>query len=205
MGRCETLAISNLLANEWAIRSPIYGLRGVVVLWTPCYVLSTYIGRRQQDGKFCTRMVVDDLLDLVGGFGRWQKFVSSVLIGSCFIPGLINMETVNTAVIPDFWWQCDGENLTEQQIDSRINVCPDVISEANSTHSGCWNYKGKSVLITVVAEVSSVLSQYKGGLSIYWDFRYKDKTIVRPSYLYNGNSCAGETTFLYWDILLSNR
>ena len=149
-------------------------------------------------------MVVDDLLDFVGGFGWWQKNVSSVLIGSCFIPGLINMETVYTAVISDFWWQCDGENLTEQQIESRINVCPDVISEANSTHSGCWNYKGESVFITVVAEVSPALSQYKDGLSIYWDFRHKDKTMVRPSYLYNGNSGAGETAFLYWDNLMFN-
>ena len=29
--------ISNLLAHEWAIRSLIMGLRGVVVLWTPCW------------------------------------------------------------------------------------------------------------------------------------------------------------------------
>ena len=36
MGQCETLTVSNMLANEWAIRSLILGLRGVVVLWTPC-------------------------------------------------------------------------------------------------------------------------------------------------------------------------
>ena len=38
MGQYETLTISNLLANEWAIRSLIQGLRGVVVLWTPCWL-----------------------------------------------------------------------------------------------------------------------------------------------------------------------
>ena len=32
MGQCETLTVSNLLANEWTIRSLIEGLRGVVVL-----------------------------------------------------------------------------------------------------------------------------------------------------------------------------
>ena len=28
--------VSNLLPHEWVIRSLIYGLRGVVVLWMPC-------------------------------------------------------------------------------------------------------------------------------------------------------------------------
>ena len=31
-----------------------------------------------------------------------------------------------------------------------------------------------------------------------WDFHYKDKTVVRPSYLYNGNPYTGDT-YLYWD------
>ena len=33
----------------------------------------------------------------------------------------------------------------------------------------------------------------------YKDSRYKDKTVVRPSYLYNGNSYAVKTILLYWD------
>ena len=40
MGQCETLTVSNLLTHEWAIRSLIWGLRGVV-LWTPCCSLSS--------------------------------------------------------------------------------------------------------------------------------------------------------------------
>ena len=32
------------------------------------------------------------------------------------------------------------------------------------------------------------LSQYKDHFSRYGNFHYKDKTVVRPSYLYNGNS-----------------
>ena len=33
----------------------------------------------------------------------------------------------------------------------------------------------------------------------YGDFHYKDKTIVRASYLYNGSPYIGKTTNLYWD------
>ena len=42
-------------------------------------------------------------------------------------------------------------------------------------------------------------SQYKDGVSRYWHFHYKDKTVVRPSYLYNKNPYNGKTTSLYWD------
>ena len=38
------------------------------------------------------------------------------------------------------------------------------------------------------------------GLSRYGDFYNKDKTVVGPSYLHNGNSCTGKTMMsLYWD------
>ena len=42
---------------------------------------------------------------------------------------------------------------------------------------------------------------YKDRLSRYGDFHYKDKTVVKPSYLYNGNPYIGKTavTSLYWD------
>ena len=40
--------------------------------------------------------------------------------------------------------------------------------------------------------------QYKDGLFRYWDF-HKDKMVMRPSYLYNGNSYTGKMTFLYWN------
>ena len=43
------------------------------------------------------------------------------------------------------------------------------------------------------------LSQYKDSLSMYGDFHYKDKKVVRPSYLYNGNSYTGKSVSLYWD------
>ena len=41
--------------------------------------------------------------------------------------------------------------------------------------------------------------QYKDSFSGKGNFHYKDKTVVRPSCLYNGNSCTGKTTSLYWD------
>ena len=40
-------------------------------------------------------------------------------------------------------------------------------------------------------------SQYKDDLSMYGTSNYKDKTVVRQSYLYNGNSYTGQTTSLY--------
>ena len=42
-------------------------------------------------------------------------------------------------------------------------------------------------------------SQYKDGLSRYGDFHYKDKTVARLFYFYDGDSYTGKTTFLYWD------
>ena len=42
------------------------------------------------------------------------------------------------------------------------------------------------------------LSQYKDSLSRFVDFHYKDKTVMRPCYPYNGNSYTGETTSLYY-------
>ena len=41
--------------------------------------------------------------------------------------------------------------------------------------------------------------QYKDRLCTYGDSQHKDKTVTRPSYLYNGHPYAGLTAFLYWD------
>ena len=56
-----------------------------------------------------------------------------------------------------------------------------ILGEQDQYH-GCW-----------------ALSQYKDSLSMYVDFPYKDKMVVRPSYLYNGNSYSCNMTSLYWD------
>ena len=40
--------------------------------------------------------------------------------------------------------------------------------------------------------------QYKDSHSSM-DFYYKDKTVVRQSYLYDGNTYTDKTTSLYWD------
>ena len=42
-------------------------------------------------------------------------------------------------------------------------------------------------------------SQYKDSLYRCGDFHYKDKMVMRLSYLYNGNSNASKTAFLLWD------
>ena len=36
-------------------------------------------------------------------------------------------------------------------------------------------------------------------ISMYIDFPHKDKMVVRPSYLYDGNSYTGKMASLYWD------
>ena len=41
--------------------------------------------------------------------------------------------------------------------------------------------------------------QYKYSLSGLWYSNYKDKTVVRPSYLYNGDTYTVKTTFLFWN------
>ena len=41
--------------------------------------------------------------------------------------------------------------------------------------------------------------QYKNRLFGYGYFQYKNNTVVRPSYLYNGNAYAGRKASLYWD------
>ena len=46
-----------------------------------------------------------------------------------------------------------------------------------------------------------VPSQYKDLISRYGYFHYKDKTVVRPSYLCNGDLYIGKTTSLYWETL----
>ena len=40
-------------------------------------------------------------------------------------------------------------------------------------------------------------SQYKRRFSRYGNFHYEEKTVVRPSYLYNGNRYAGKMMLLY--------
>ena len=42
-------------------------------------------------------------------------------------------------------------------------------------------------------------SHYKDCLSKYGGLHYKDKTVVGPSYLFNGNPYTSKMTPLYWD------
>ena len=50
-----------------------------------------------------------------------------------------------------------------------------------------------------IETVPRILFQYKDHLSRYREFPYKDKMVVRPSYLYNGNSTAATRSSLYWN------
>ena len=66
-----------------------------------------------------------------------------------------------------------------------------------------------TVKITTLHPVNAAnmgLSQYRDRLSSHGDFYYKDETVVRPSYLYSGNSFTGKTVSLYWGgALVTNR
>ena len=67
-----------------------------------------------------------------------------------------------------------------------------------------WFLNGRLEKKTRVAQcrhskATGAVSQCKDRLFIYGDFYYKDKTVMRPSYLYNGNPYTGKTAYLYWD------
>ena len=62
-----------------------------------------------------------------------------------------------------------------------------------------WSLPFVHAFLIVLWSVCGACAPYKDGLSRYEDFHYKDETVVRPSYLYNGNSYTGKTTPLYWD------
>ena len=51
----------------------------------------------------------------------------------------------------------------------------------------------------VAYEMVCAPSQYKNVFSRYGNSHYKDKTVVRPSYLYNGTHCTVKTTSSYWN------
>ena len=67
-------------------------------------------------------------------------------------------------------------------------------------HIDCSALSGKQheSLTGVWGIVAWVLSQYKNHLSRYGDSHYKDKKVVRLSYIYNGNSYTDKMTSLYW-------
>ena len=46
---------------------------------------------------------------------------------------------------------------------------------------------------------AKTLSQYINGPSNFGKFHYKNKGVVKPCFLYNGNCHTGKTTYLYWD------
>ena len=58
-----------------------------------------------------------------------------------------------------------------------------------------------SLAKTVASTVTLAPYQYKDGLPRYGYFHYKDETVVRPSYLYNGNHYTGKTTSSYWAVI----
>ena len=73
----------------------------------------------------------------------------------------------------------------------------------------CWNRLslyhgpiqhdvGNSLTTTVAGQKPDPRLDIKS-LFRYGDSHYKDKTVVRPSYLYNGNPFTGTATSSYWD------
>ena len=54
---------------------------------------------------------------------------------------------------------------------------------------------GKTVFLIETAPW--VLFQYKGRISLYMGSHYKDKTVERSSYLFNGSSYIGQAASLY--------
>ena len=66
------------------------------------------------------------------------------------------------------------------------------------SYLNCWT----DFIAMQLVKAFWTLSQYKDGISMYCDFHYKDKMVMRLFYLYNGSLYAGKRTFLYWYVIL---
>ena len=56
-----------------------------------------------------------------------------------------------------------------------------------------------SLRMTMPQEQTRAPFLYKNRPAMYGDSHNKDKTVARPSYLYNGNPSIARTVYLYWD------
>ena len=74
--------------------------------------------------------------------------------------------------------------LSSQRDLIRFNI------QCNSIVDTAWKWR--------MWEKDQAPSQYKDHISRYGDFHYKEKMLMRPSYLYNGNSYTENTASLYW-------
>ena len=61
------------------------------------------------------------------------------------------------------------------------------------------DWKALQLFILHVQSNLGPISIYKDHLSRFGDYCYKDKTIVRHSYSYDGNPCTGKAVYFYWD------
>ena len=92
-------------------------------------------------------------------------------------------------------------NLSKGQI--RLDLTsgrPLVLNPAN-----IWGHRASCKILHVVNQVQSVqpgpasLWMKSVFLFRYGDYHYKDKSVLRPSYLCNGNSYTGKMASSYWD------
>ena len=69
----------------------------------------------------------------------------------------------------------------------------------------CWNKRcSRSSNCDVVLNWSISGPRFNDRVSRYRNSHYNDNAVVRPRYLYNGNSYTGKTIPLYWNISRGN-
>ena len=87
---------------------------------------------------------------------------------------------------------CDGDPCLRGSICRSVSAAPSTSQSATCcaavylSSSSFWEQVRTGPCLNI-----------KTGLPRYRYYHYKDKTVVRPSYLYNGNSYTGKTTSLY--------
>ena len=120
------------------------------------------------------------------------------------------------------WWKCASRfyhlyNVSLHMLNNLFNhlgfFCGffsythvPVQNKHNLTMGFHWIGPDGDELIKILTDIqrnpfreTKVPSQYKDRLYRYKDFHCKDKSVVRPSYLYHGNTYTGEPVSSYWD------
>ena len=140
-------------------------------------------------GRMITRGVVGTLLvrgSLVEGSANRPEEVSRFVANHCSVEYILG--NINLCLIffhfSKLRWCRYFKSITDEDKD------PFVIH--NQYHNCWWPIAGRN----------RAPSQYEDDLSKYGHFRDKDETVVRPSYLYDGNPYTGKTPSLSEDMVL---
>ncbi|KAK7090287.1 solute carrier family 22 member 7-like [Littorina saxatilis] len=97
-------------------------------------------------------MHVEDLIDQMGAFGRYQMLVTSLALGPVIATAWSLLSMSFSSVVPDWWCVTLGSGVANLTRDSPLyKYCPDEASKANGTAIACTRVYAQGVR-TVVTE-----------------------------------------------------